>query len=63
MPRMRPSRYHVPIGSDKATAMQKAVQGQRGYGEAIDYRGKPVIAAWSYLPSFRWGMVVKQDDR
>ena len=41
--------------------MQKAVQGQRGYGEAIDYRGEPVIAAWSYLPSYRWGMVVKQD--
>ena len=20
-----------------------------------------VIAAWSYLPSYRWGMVVKQD--
>ena len=42
--------------------MQKAVEGERGYGEAIDYRGKPVVAAWSYLPSFRWGMVVKQDD-
>ena len=45
----------------QATAMQNAVQGQRGYGEAIDYRGKPVIAVWSYLPSYRWGMVVKQD--
>ena len=45
-----------------ATAMQKAVEGQRGYGEAIDYRGEPVVAAWSYLPSYRWGMVVKQDD-
>ena len=41
--------------------MQKAVQGERGYGEAIDYRGQPVLAVWSYLPSFRWGMVVKQD--
>jgi len=49
------------IGDSKATAMQKAVQGQRGYGEAIDYRGRKVVAAWSYLPSFRWGMVVKQD--
>ena len=49
------------IGSDTATAMQKAVKGQRGYGEAIDYRGKPIVAAWSYLPSYRWGMVVKQD--
>jgi methyl-accepting chemotaxis protein WspA len=54
-------KYRVRIGSDKSTAMQKAVQGQRGYGEAIDYRGTPIIAAWSYLPSYRWGMVVKQD--
>ena len=37
------------------------MRGQRGYGEAIDYRGKQVIAAWSYIPSYRWGMVVKQD--
>ena len=51
----------VRIGSDKSTAMQKAAQGQRGYGEAIDYRGRPIVAAWSYLPSYRWGMVVKQD--
>ncbi len=61
---MNPTRHSsigCRIGSDKSTAMQKAVQGQRGYGEAIDYRGKPVIAAWSYLPSYRWGMVVKQD--
>ncbi len=49
------------IGEATGTAMQKAVAGERGYGEAIDYRGKPVVAAWSYLPSFRWGMVVKQD--
>ena len=42
--------------------MQRAVEGQRGYGESVDYRGKPVVAAWSYFPSYRWGMVVKQDD-
>ena len=54
-------KYRVRIGSVRSTAMQKAVQGQRGYGEAIDYRGEPIIAAWSYLPSYRWGMVVKQD--
>jgi methyl-accepting chemotaxis protein WspA len=48
--------------SVNGTAMQKAVEGQRGYGEAIDYLGKPVVAAWSYLPSYRWGMVVKQDS-
>jgi methyl-accepting chemotaxis protein WspA len=51
-------KFDAPNG----TAMQKAVEGQRGYGEAIDYRGEPVVAAWSYLPSYRWGMVVKQDN-
>jgi methyl-accepting chemotaxis protein WspA len=54
-------KYRVQMGSERATAMQRAVQGQRGYGEALDYRGIPVAAAWSYLPSYRWGMVVKQD--
>jgi len=49
------------MGAGTATAMQKAVQGQHGYGEAIDYRGKRTIGVWTYLPSYRWGMVVKQD--
>jgi methyl-accepting chemotaxis protein WspA len=49
------------IGETTATAMQKAVQGQHGYGEATDYRNKPIIGVWSYLPSYHWGMVVKQD--
>ena len=49
------------FGDITSAAMQKAVRGERGYGEATDYRGKPVIAAWSYIPSYRWGMVVKQD--
>ncbi len=53
--------YTKKMGENKGTAMQKAVQGQHGYGEALDYRGRPIVAAWSYLPSYRWGMVVKQD--
>jgi methyl-accepting chemotaxis protein WspA len=51
----------VPLGSGKAMAMERAVQGQRGYGQTTDYRGVKVMAVWSYLPSYRWGMVVKQD--
>jgi methyl-accepting chemotaxis protein WspA len=54
--------YRGKLHEVNGTAMQKAVEGDRDYGEAIDYRGEPVVAAWSYLPSFRWGMVVKQDD-
>jgi methyl-accepting chemotaxis protein WspA len=54
-------KYRGQFDGANATAMQHAVKGERGYGEGLDYRGHPVVAAWSYLPSYRWGMVVKQD--
>ena len=54
-------RRRVPLGSDRSSAMQKATSGGRGFGEALDYRGIPVMAAWTYLPSFCWGLEVKQD--
>ena len=54
-------RMKIPLASAQATAMQRAATGDRGYGEAIDYRGMEVAAAWCYVPSFRWGLVVKQD--
>jgi len=54
-------RTTVRIGEARSTAMQRAVKGQRGYGQTIDYRGEPVVSAWSYTPAFRWGIVVKQD--
>lgn len=52
----------VPMKGARAVPLQAAVQGERGYGESIDYRGQDVVAVWTYLPSFRWGMVVKQDS-
>lgn len=54
-------RLKIPMASMQATATQMAATGDRGYGETIDYRGKDVAAAWCYVPSFRWGIVVKQD--
>ncbi len=54
-------RMKIPLASAQASVAQKAATGQRGYGEAIDYRGVDVAAAWCYVPSFRWGLVVKQD--
>jgi methyl-accepting chemotaxis protein WspA len=54
-------RMRIPLNSAEATATQKAASGERGYGQAVDYRGADVAAAWCYVPSFRWGLVVKQD--
>jgi methyl-accepting chemotaxis protein WspA len=47
---------------DKDSALPKSVLGQSGYGAVIDYRGVPGLAVWSYIPAFRWGLVVKQDS-
>ena len=54
-------RLQVPLGSSQAQATQDAASGNRGYGTVRDYRGAEVAAAWCYVPSFRWGLVVKQD--
>ena len=55
-------RRRVKLGSAGEASLQDAVRGGRGYGESVDYRGRPVVSAWSYLPSLRWGMEVKQDS-
>lgn len=39
-----------------------ALNGQRGSGFEIDYRGREVAAAWRYLPNMKLGMVVKMDN-
>jgi signal transduction histidine kinase len=51
----------IPIGSPDYPSLQKALGGARGSGMYTDYRDKQVIGSWTYIPSFRWGMVVKQD--
>jgi len=53
--------HRIRLGDARSVPVQEAVQGGRGYGEALDYRGRAVMEAWSYLPAFRWGLVVKQD--
>ncbi len=54
-------RRQIAMGSDTDKPLQKAVQAKRGAGIAIDYRGQEVLAAWRYLPTPRWGIVVKMD--
>ena len=51
----------VSLKSSKYPMLIEAVQGVHGSGIYTDYRNRNVVAAWTYVPSFRWGMVVKQD--
>ena len=54
-------RDRVRFGDPRSRDMQLAVRGDRGYGEMLDHTGKRVVTSWTYLPSFRWGLTVKQD--
>jgi methyl-accepting chemotaxis protein WspA len=56
-------RRQIPAGTSRGAAIRLATRGDLGFGDAVDYRGRDVVAARSYLPSFRWGLVVKQDAR
>jgi two-component system sensor histidine kinase/response regulator len=52
----------IPLGAEKrATLMVHALNGERGSGFGFDYLGRPVAAAWRYLPRMQWGMVAKMD--
>jgi signal transduction histidine kinase len=52
----------VSIGGAIGLAVQKAVAGETGIGQTIDYRGKKVVAAWRPVPSLGWGLVAKMDS-
>ncbi len=53
-------RDRIKFGEVKGADMQLAVRGHRGYAEMIDHLGTSVVTAWTYLPSYRWGITVKQ---
>ena len=39
-----------------------AAEGKTGVIEAKDYRGVPIVAAYTFIPSVGWGFVAKQDQ-
>jgi len=49
------------LGDKDSIPAQLAAQGIRGSGTSIDYRGKEVVAAWTYISSLGWGLVAKVD--
>ena len=53
----------IPFNANAGRPIQLAVRGKRGSGLSYDYRGERVLAAWDYLPSYRWGIVVKIDAK
>ena len=48
------------FGESKGEDIQLAVRGGRGFAAMLDHLGNPVVTAWTYLPSYRWGITVKQ---
>ncbi len=40
-----------------------AAGGNTGIIQSVDYRGKKVMAAFSYIPALNWGLVIKRDYR
>ena len=49
------------MGGPTGVAMQNAVNKVDGFGEVVDYRGAPVLAAWGYAPTLDVGVVTKVD--
>ena len=53
-------RDRIKFGDSKGVDIQLAVRGNRGFAEMADHLGNPVVTAWTYLPSYRWGITIKQ---
>lgn len=56
----RPFSIKTPLVRGAFPALARALAGVHGSGLFDDVENKPVVASWTYVPSFRWGMVVQQ---
>ncbi|GEM_PF-2495776 len=50
----------TPLDGGAFPALARALAGVHGSGLFDDLENRPVVASWTYVPSFRWGMVVQQ---
>ncbi|WP_457798275.1 response regulator [Methylocystis sp. S23] len=50
----------APLTGGAYPALARALAGVHGSGLFDDVEHNPVVASWTYVPSFRWGMVVQQ---
>ncbi|MDQ6962101.1 MAG: PAS domain S-box protein [Mariprofundaceae bacterium] len=51
----------ISHSASNARPIREGSQGKTGSGIIIDWRGEEAIAVWQYIPSLKWGMVVKID--
>ncbi|MGI2323223.1 MULTISPECIES: methyl-accepting chemotaxis protein [Methylococcus] len=54
-------KLRIQMGDSQGQGIQKAVLGNRDFGEIPGIFKEPVLASWTYLPSFRWGLSVQMD--
>jgi signal transduction histidine kinase len=52
----------IPLQGNEESPLFRAVRGEHGYGQFTDDRGHDCRGFWTYVPQFRWGLVVKQDS-
>ncbi|MFM1800896.1 MAG: hypothetical protein RJA81_248 [Planctomycetota bacterium] len=46
---------------EEVTPMLEAIKGGRGFDWTHTLDDHPLVAAWMYVPSFHWGLVIEQD--
>lgn len=49
------------LGGDRVMSIELAMNRTARFGRAYDLNGREVVAAMSYIPSFHWGLAVKQN--
>lgn len=52
----------VAMGGALGQGIQRGVVGDRGFGRMRSIDDRDVLAAWTYLPSFRWGLAINMDE-